>query len=83
MDPYRVSAQFVAYSWFMKHNAVQPSAAAAAQFARSNWASFLPCAHQGLGQLLIRIARPAPNGYGRATSQVRLSRLCREHAAAG
>ena len=83
MDPYKVSAQFVAYTWFMKHNRVNPSASAAKQFARNNWPSFLPCAHRGLGRLLIRIARPNQKLYGKNPARAPSNRLNMKHAAAG
>ena len=68
MDPYKLSAQFVAYTWITKRNAVNP--AEAMQYARDNWTSFLPCADRGLGRLLIRIARPAQKRYAKAASRV-------------
>jgi hypothetical protein len=83
MDAYKVSAQFVAYTWFMKHNAVNANAVEAMQFARNNWAFFLPSAHEGLGRLLIRIARPKQKQYGRPLGRVFANRVNLKHAAAG
>jgi hypothetical protein len=83
MDPYKVSAQFVAYRWFMKHHAANASAGAALEFARNNWASFLPCAQQGLGRLLIRIARPKQKRYGNTPARAPWNRPTMKHAAAG
>jgi hypothetical protein len=57
MNPRKVSAQFAAYVWF--HGRVagrRASEAAALRFARESWAAFLPCAHEGLGRLLIGVA---------------------------
>jgi hypothetical protein len=57
MNPRKVSAQFAAYVWFLGREAATPAAEAAARgFAQRHWAAFLPCAHEGLGQLLIRVA---------------------------
>jgi hypothetical protein len=56
MNPYRVSAQFTAYHWFLTNNACNSNQAM--RFARHNWAAFLTGANQGLGRLLIRVATP-------------------------
>jgi len=57
MDALQVSAMFAAYVYFLNCNGQTPRAEKeAARFARDNWRSFLPCAHKGLGRLLIRIA---------------------------
>ncbi len=64
MDPVVVSAQFAAYTWYSEGKDKTPETEAAAnEFARTNWESFLPCAHKGLGRLLLRLAR-----RGRATT---------------
>jgi hypothetical protein len=57
MNPLKVSAMFAAYVWFTERegNSVMAQREAAS-FARDNWESFLPSAHQGLGRLLIRVA---------------------------
>jgi hypothetical protein len=57
MNPLKVSAMFAAYVWFTERegNSVMAQREAAS-FARSNWESFLPAAHEGLGRLLIRVA---------------------------
>jgi hypothetical protein len=58
MNPTQVSARFAAYVWFMGIRAGEPMAREEAnQFARKNWSEFLPCAQEGLGKLLIRLAR--------------------------
>jgi hypothetical protein len=56
-NPLKVSAMFAAYVWFTKRegNSVMAQREAAS-FARANWESFLPCANEGLGKLLIRVA---------------------------
>jgi hypothetical protein len=59
MNPWKVSAQFAAYVWFSNRKSEKPiSQEEAARFAEKNWIAFLPHAHEGLGQLLIKIAKP-------------------------
>jgi hypothetical protein len=57
MNPLKVSAMFAAYVWFTERegNSVMAQREGAS-FARANWESFLPSAHEGLGRLLIRVA---------------------------
>ncbi|HEY7328097.1 MAG TPA: hypothetical protein VH592_10675 [Gemmataceae bacterium] len=58
MNPLKVSAMFAAYVWFTEREGNSVMARReAASFACSNWESFLPSAHEGLGRLLIRVAR--------------------------
>jgi hypothetical protein len=53
----KVSAMYAAYVWFTGCNGEDAVAQKeAVSFAREHWKEFLPCAHQGLGRLLIRIA---------------------------
>jgi hypothetical protein len=64
-------AMFAAYVWFIGRNEGTPTAEKeAVSFARDNWQAFLPCAHKGLGRLLIRIAgvRPRRGRQGRTTA---------------
>jgi hypothetical protein len=79
MNPFKVSAQFAAYTWFAHNNPKTPTTEAML-FARDNWGAFLPCAHEGLGRLLLRIARPRKKRYDKKPSRTRSLRL---HAAAG
>ena len=55
MNPLIVSARFAAYVWYTKHYAPCRSRQALA-FAKMNWPTFMPLAHEGLGRLLNRIA---------------------------
>jgi hypothetical protein len=71
MDSLKVSAMFAAYVWFTECNeGVATAGKQAVSFARDNWQAFLPCAHKGLGRLLIRIAgvRHRRGRRGRATA---------------
>jgi hypothetical protein len=74
MNPFKVSAQFAAYTWFTNNSSRTPTAEEAVLFARRNWAAFLPCAHEGLGRLLIRIAGPRPQ-QGKHHGQPRAKRM--------
>jgi len=70
MNPFKVSAQFAAYIWFTNNNPRTPTTEAML-FARDNWAAFLPCAHEGLGRLLIRIAGPRRKQHGKQPGRTR------------
>ena len=76
MNAFKVSAQFAAYTLHLVH-AQQPAqpTTEAMLFARDNWAAFLPCAHEGLGRLLLRIARPSQKRRGRKPGRTRSLRL--------
>jgi hypothetical protein len=74
MDSLKVSAMFAAYVWFTGCNEGTTAAEKeAVSFARKNWQAFLPCAHKGLGRLLIRIAgvRHRRGRRGRSTAVAR------------
>jgi hypothetical protein len=64
MHPLKVSAQFAALVWYSETKQGTASRAEAARFARANWVAFLPSAHEGLGRLLIRLARLPATGRG-------------------
>jgi hypothetical protein len=55
MNSLKVSAMFAAYVWYTGRNE-GTAEKEAVSFARDNWQAFLPCVHEGLGRLLIRIA---------------------------
>lgn len=55
MNPLVMSAQFAAYTWFEGCTPGKPEDAV--RFAKRNWHSFLGCAHEGMGRLLIRLAK--------------------------
>ena len=56
MNPWKVSAQFAAFVWFTNARKTA-TREEAMQYARENWVGFLPAAHEGVGKLLIRVAR--------------------------
>ena len=77
MNPTQISAQFAAYTWFLHDNAGLPvTEQEASEFARDNWEAFLHCAHNGLGQLLIRLADPRERESKRIARRTRSSRQC-------
>jgi hypothetical protein len=57
VNPWKVSAQFVAFMWFLESAEKSATPAEAARFAQSNWVAFLPYAHEGYGNLLIQVAK--------------------------
>lgn len=58
-DPLKVSAQFAAFVWYSNREAGNPDVENEAKcFAKTNWSRFLAIAHEGLGQLLLKIAEP-------------------------
>jgi hypothetical protein len=56
MHPLQVAAKFAAFTWHRRHypDADQEHAT---RFARTKWHEFLPVAHEGLGRLLLRMAK--------------------------
>ncbi len=65
MSPATVSARFAAYVWYRECAGTKVTAREARAFARENWAAFLPSAHEGLGRLLLRVARAGGRGRAR------------------
>jgi hypothetical protein len=60
MTPKEAGARFAAFVW-ITHAPAQPrTAAEARRFAQENWKAFLSGANEGLGRLLIRLARTGP-----------------------
>jgi hypothetical protein len=83
MSPHKVSAEFAAFTWFVNTSADKVSTAQALQFARKNWASFLPCAHAGLGRLLLRLAAPQRSAERKKTKRAGATGLRMARATAG
>ena len=71
MNALKVSAQFAAFVWYSEVKKGTASRPEAARFARENWVAFLPSAHEGLGRLLIRVARPPVARRGRGLRHAR------------
>jgi hypothetical protein len=56
MKARKIAAQFAAYAWYESTQSFERSQHDKVRFARRNWRSFLPSAHEGLGRLLLKIA---------------------------
>jgi hypothetical protein len=56
MNARKVAAQFAAQTWYEECRVGKQSVGEARRFAKENWNAFLPVVHDGLGELLIRIA---------------------------
>jgi hypothetical protein len=65
MNPLKLSAQFAAYVWYTEVRQGTTAHDEARRFAEQNWPTFLPSAHEGWGQLLMRVARPRRAESGR------------------
>jgi hypothetical protein len=66
MEALNIAAQFAAYTWFENSHKDGANEAAKARFTKENWKRFMPIAHEGLGQLLIKIgAGPAKERHVR------------------
>lgn len=59
MTPRQAAARFAAFVWYTNNrNAPLPvTEVEARRFARESWESFLPVANEGLGRLLLAVAR--------------------------
>ena len=58
MTPLQMSAQFAAYTWFVRQpDNAHLSREEAHQYARLYWERFLPLADEGFGRLLMRMAK--------------------------
>jgi hypothetical protein len=59
MHPVEFAARFAAFAWCMNfHPAPSKTAQAEARrFSEENWKAFLPLANQGLGRLLLQVAK--------------------------
>jgi hypothetical protein len=73
MNPLKVSAQFVAFVWYSETKGGAVTRDEAARFARENWVTFLPSAHEGWGKLLLRVAK-LPRAGGRRGRRSRTER---------
>jgi hypothetical protein len=74
MDPRQVSARFAAYVWFTNRHGETPLRRQdALRFANDYWQKFLPSANEGLGRLLIRIARAPQRRRQRARRRLELT----------
>ena len=59
MQPSEIAARFTAFAWYTncRQAPSKTAQAEARRFAEENWKTFLPLANQGLGRLLLRVAK--------------------------
>jgi len=59
MNPLEIAARFAAFVWYANHREAheQTKRAEAQRFSQESWQAFLPVAHEGLGRLLVRVAK--------------------------
>jgi hypothetical protein len=59
MHPSEIAARFAAFAWCMKCRQASSkiAQAEARRFSEENWKTFLPLANQGLGRLLLQVAK--------------------------
>jgi hypothetical protein len=81
MNPFKVSAQFAAYIWFMQRK--EEASHEATRFAKDNWIAFLPYADKNIGMLLIEIAKPRSKVVRRPlwSSSKQRKRVCNSNPA--
>lgn len=63
MKPLEVAARFAAFSWYtnVRQAPSRTLQAEARRFANDSWQAFLPAASEGLGRLLLAIAKSRSN----------------------
>ena len=59
MKPLEIAARFAAYSWYTdcRQAPTRTTLAEAKRFSDESWQAFLPVAHDGLGRLLLQVAK--------------------------
>ncbi|HZZ82539.1 MAG TPA: hypothetical protein VFE62_28830 [Gemmataceae bacterium] len=72
MTPIQTAAQFAAYVWYTNTRRAPREVVEkeAQRFARKHWRSFMPVAHDGMGRLLLEIAKPRKVSRKRCKSRV-------------
>lgn len=73
MKPLEVAARFAAFSWYTNTRKAPSRTvqAEAKRFAKESWQAFLPVAHEGLGQLLLQVAKTRPTSQRRSSAVIR------------
>ena len=63
MKPLETAARFAAFTWYTDNRQApgRTTEVEARQFSQQNWQVFLPMAHEGLGRLLLQIAKARPS----------------------
>jgi hypothetical protein len=59
MKPLEIAARFAAFAWYTScgHAPSRTTQGEARRFSQENWQAFLPVAQEGLGRLLLRVAK--------------------------
>jgi len=59
MHPLEIAARFAAFTWITNRHQTPSNfvQAEARRFSEENWKMFLPLANQGLGRLLLQVAK--------------------------
>ncbi len=77
MNPLKASARFAAFVWYLNWGPKKPSLPnEAGRFARENWMTFLACADEGMGKLLLGMSKPQATSGRKVHPQERASK-CR------
>lgn len=60
MTPLEIAARFAAFTWYTntRQAPARTTQAEARRFSQENWTTFVPVAHEGMGKLLLKIAKP-------------------------
>jgi hypothetical protein len=62
MLPCEIAARFAAFAWYTNHQAPgKAGPAEARRFSKEHWTNFLPRANEGLGRLLLQVAKLRKN----------------------
>jgi hypothetical protein len=70
MHPSEIAARFAAFAWSMNcHQAPSKTAQTEARrFSKEKWKTFLPLANDGLGRLLLQLAKARNTRQGRSAA---------------
>lgn len=73
MKPLEIAARFAAFTWYMdcRKASKDVTQAEARLFAHENWQDFLPVVQDGLGKLLLRIAKESSTQKSPTVESVR------------
>jgi hypothetical protein len=83
MKPLEISARFAAFAWYIDYRQAPSRTlqAEARRFSEENWQAFLPVAQEGLGRLMLRVAKVRQHAQRRFAPASRHTK--RQLAAAG
>jgi len=63
MEPKEIAARFAAFTWHIncRQAPTKTAQAEARRFSNESWRDFLTVAHEGLGKLLLKVAKTHPH----------------------